>query len=148
LAVFGLLVIRDSRLSSTVGMVHWMVDNQRVYKPEGFEGRIGRAVANKWVVALEQNVRRATETIDPNILFFVGHPAERAGVAEQRYLPWWLLPFWLIGVLTIRRTEVGLLLAASAWAMAVGTVGAGMYPMTAVYGWVIFRGMKYLWRRR
>ncbi|OGD78531.1 hypothetical protein A2368_04400 [Candidatus Collierbacteria bacterium RIFOXYB1_FULL_49_13] len=148
LLAFGFQMIVASRQAETVGEVHWMVDNQRIYNRKGFAGWTGRAVANKWVVGFETSVQKATETVDPNILFYIGHPNERGGVIEQRYLPWWLIPFWLVGALFAGKRESGLVLLASAWAMVAGTAGVAMYPMAAVYGWLIVRGIGYIWQKK
>ena len=36
--------------------------------------------------------------LDPNLYFFAAHPRERAGVGEFGKYPWFLLPFFIIGL--------------------------------------------------
>lgn len=140
LLAFGWRVWEASRLPKTVGEIHWMIDNQRLYNRVGFQGSLGRLVANKWLVGFDKAVIKSTESVDPNILFFVGHPNERVGMKEQRYLPWWLLPIWIMGLVTISKFEAGLWLLASA--------AANTYLMAAFYGWLVIKGVKHLWRRK
>lgn len=64
---------------------------------------------------LEENL---SEIIDPNLYFFANHPRERVGATEFEKFPYILLPFFLIGLLSInKKNSKVFLLAASPFAL-------------------------------
>ena len=121
---FGFQVIKISRLDSTVGEVHLLRDRQILSENNLMSGGLGRLVANKWLVSLEKTKNKILETTDLNIVFFAGHPNERADVREHERLPWLLLPFCLWGLFyVLNRGEKSIKIFASvlllniAWAI-------------------------------
>lgn len=56
---------------------------------------------------LEANL---SEVVDPNLYFFANHPRERIGVIEYEKLPYILLPFFILGILSIKKRDLKTLL--------------------------------------
>ena len=98
---FAFQVIKISRLDSTVGEVHLLRDRQMLSENNLMSGGLGRLTANKWLVSLEKTKDKIMEVNDLNIVFFAGHPNERADVKENERLPWLLLPFLLWGLVCV-----------------------------------------------
>lgn len=98
---FSFQVIRTSRLASTVGEVHLLRDRQILSENKLVSGNLGRLTANKWLVSLEKTKDKILEVNDLNIVFFAGHPNERADVKENERLPWLLLPFLFWGLVCV-----------------------------------------------
>ncbi len=69
---------------------------------------------NKAVLVLEKFLTNAYQYLDWNYYFFATHPRERVGVAEIEKLPWWLLPFFVLGLWRLPKDK-GLLIKISGW---------------------------------
>lgn len=98
---FVFQVVKTSHLPSTIGEVHLLRDRQVLSQNNLISGSVGRLVANKWLVSIEKTKDKVLEVNDLNIMFFAGHPNERADVREQERMPWLLLPFCLWGLFWI-----------------------------------------------
>lgn len=121
---FTLQTVKNSHSASTVGEVHLLRDRQILSGNSLMSGNLGRLVANKWLVSLEKTKDKILEVNDFNIVFFAGHPNERADVKEQERLPWLLIPFFLWGLFhVLNRGEKSIKIFASvlllnlAWAI-------------------------------
>lgn len=99
LLCIGQTTIRLVRLESTIGKVHWWRDNQ-MYSGTQVKA-INRMTANKYLAAADEIKRRVVESADPNIYFFGGHPSERPGVWEFEFIPWMMIPLWVIGLMVL-----------------------------------------------
>jgi hypothetical protein len=51
-----------------------------------------------------------SEIADPNLYFLANHPRERIGIVEYEKMPYIFLPFFIIGILSINKTGVNILL--------------------------------------
>ena len=121
---FTFQVFKNSSLDSTVGKVHLLRDRQVLSENRLVSGNLGRLMANKWLVAWKKTELKVLEVADLNIMFFAGHPNERADVREHERMPWLLLPFCLWGLFCVlNRGEksikifVSVLLLNLAWAI-------------------------------
>lgn len=81
---------------SVLGEIHLLRDHQMISDQKIWHGLVGRLVANKPIVIADRLIANLYEKIDPNIIFFAGHPNERVGVKEKEWLPWWSFPIFII----------------------------------------------------
>lgn len=96
-----------------------------------------------------------SEVIDPNLYFFANHPRERVGVSESEKFPYILLPFLVLGLLSIKKEDLKILLLSFSPIVLISLIGnsnpAGpfsLFPFFASYTAVglkpVFENKKYL----
>lgn len=56
---------------------------------------------------IEENL---SEVVDPNLYFFANHPRERIGVVEYEKFPYILLPFLILGIFSLKKSNLKVLL--------------------------------------
>lgn len=100
-------VIKISRTEAVIGEVHHQRQRQTEAGVEIFQSPLGRLVANKYTVASEKVTLKILETVDVNVVFFAGHPNERAGVEEQERVSWLLIPLFTWGLVGVLRSSKG-----------------------------------------
>lgn len=52
-----------------------------------------------------------SEAVDPNLFFFANHPRERPGIVEYEKFAYILLPFFVLGILSLKKANLKYLLA-------------------------------------
>lgn len=107
--IIGVEIINISRTDAVIGEVHHQRQRQIEIGMKPFTGFGGRLTANKYTVAVSEITKRVLETVDLNIIFFAGHPNERAGIKEGERIPWIVMPFLIWGVITVVTSNNGLL---------------------------------------
>ncbi len=96
-----------------------------------------------------------SEVVDPNLYFFSNHPRERVGVVEYEKFPYILLPFFVIGILSIKKSGLNILLLSISPLILLSLIGDSspigpfsLFPFLAVYTAIglepIFKNRKYL----
>jgi hypothetical protein len=104
-SLVGREVIKTSRTDAVIGEVHHQRQRQIDAGLSIFNGLSGRLTANKYLLAGEVVTQRLLEAIDPNIIFFAGHPNERVGITETNRVPWVYIPLFTWGVITIVNSD-------------------------------------------
>lgn len=66
-----------------------------------------------------------SEVIDPNFYFLANHPRERIGVTEYEKIPYILLPFFIIGILSIKRSGLNILFLSVSPVILLSMIGNG-----------------------
>lgn len=64
-----------------------------------------RLYTNKLTSTIKNLETNFFETVDPNYYFFANHPLERVGVNETEKLSSLLLPFFIVGLLSLKLKE-------------------------------------------
>jgi hypothetical protein len=105
LLLVGKEIIKDSKSEKVIGEVHHQRQRQVEAGLRPFTGQLGRLTANRYVMASKKVTQRILEVTDPNIIFFAGHPNERAGTTEQERINWLFLPIFLIGLIKALKTK-------------------------------------------
>lgn len=84
---------------------------------------------------IEQNI---SEVVDPNLYFFANHPREKYGVIEFEKFPYILLPFFVIGLFSIKRKTLNLFLIGLSPFVLISIIGSdnpigpfGLFPFFA-----------------
>ncbi|OGM18898.1 hypothetical protein A2685_02110 [Candidatus Woesebacteria bacterium RIFCSPHIGHO2_01_FULL_37_10] len=95
-----------------------------------------------------------SEVVDPNLYFFANHPRERIGVVEYEKLPYVLLPFFVMGILFVKKSGHNILLLSVSPLIPLSLIGNSnpigpfsLFPFLAAYVAIglepVFKNKKY-----
>ena len=100
--LLGKELLSLSKTDEVIGEVHHQRHRQEIVGGRIFVNPvISRLITNKYLVANEKITQKVLEVVDPNVIFFAGHPNERAGIDEKERINWLFVPFFVWGVITI-----------------------------------------------
>lgn len=80
------------------------------------------------------------EVVDPNLYFFANHPRERIGIVEYEKFPYIFLPFFIAGILLIKKSDINILVVSLSPLVLLSLIGSSnpigpfsLFPALAAY---------------
>lgn len=160
-AVFIFILIFFQYKTSSINSLVFLNENEKIEQQQRMRGyprelyRFANWLEQRKEALIFYKVEENfSEVVDPNIYFFANHPRERVGVVEYEKFPYILLPFFVFGILSVKKIPT-LFLSASPIIL-LSLIGNSnpmgpfsIFPLLSVYTakglQPIFGNTKYLW---
>lgn len=116
LFIFFLMIFQYK--TSSINPLHFLNENEKIEQrqrmngyPRGLYRFANWLEQRKEALIFYKIEENFSEVIDPNLYFIANHPRERVGVVEYEKFPYILLPFFVIGIFSINKSGLNILLS-------------------------------------
>lgn len=103
--------------------LYMLNENSSFYPPA-----VGRIFHNKVTLAINKIQQNLFDILDLNLYFFATHPRERLGVKEFEKYPFFLLPFFIIGIFNLFKERSPVTFGYGIFALFTSSVTSQSYP--------------------